>query len=55
MLTAKYDFRPKLTEHWYFNADVKWAKLGSDVDPAGGTKVSEVHIEVPAAACRSRF
>jgi len=40
---AGFDY--KLQKHWYLNADVKWFKLGSDVDPASGTRVSTVHID----------
>ena len=42
---AQAGFDYKLQKHWYLNADVKWFKLGSDVDLAGGTKVSTVHID----------
>ncbi len=37
-------FDLKVTDHWFVNADVKWAKLGSDVK-AGGTTVSTVHLD----------
>jgi len=40
---AGFDY--KLEEHWYLNADVKWFKLASDVDLAGGTRVSRVHLD----------
>src|SRR5271166_3444965 len=42
-LQAGFDY--KLQDHWYLNADVKWFKLGSDVDLASGAKVSTVHID----------
>jgi len=42
---AQAGFDYKLQKHWYLNADVKWFKLGSDVDLAGGTRVSTVHID----------
>ncbi len=42
-LQTGFDY--KLRDHWYLNADVKWFKLGSDVDLAGGTRVSTVHID----------
>ncbi len=35
-LQAGFDY--KLQDHWYLNADVKWFKLGSDVDLPDGTK-----------------
>jgi outer membrane protein len=37
-------FDVKLADHWFVNADVKWAKLGSDVK-AGGNTVSTVHLD----------
>ncbi len=40
---AGFDY--KVRPHWYLNADVKWAKLGSDVDLVGTGKVSTVHID----------
>lgn len=42
-LQAGFDY--KMADHWYFNADVKWAKLGSDVILDGVGKVSTVHID----------
>ena len=42
-LQTGFDY--KLRDHWYLNANVKWFKLGSDVDLAGGTRVSTVHID----------
>jgi outer membrane protein len=42
-LQTGFDY--KLWDHWYLNADVKWFKLGSDVDLAGGARVSTVHID----------
>ncbi len=42
-LQTGFDY--KLREHWYLNADVKWAKLGSDVKLADGARVSTVHID----------
>ncbi len=41
---AQAGFDYKLRDHWYLNADVKWARLGSDVDLPGGARVSTVHI-----------
>jgi len=41
-LQAGFDWR--VARHWFVNADVKWAKLGSDVD-AGGTRVSHVNLD----------
>ncbi len=41
-LQAGFDY--KLQDHWYANLDVKWFKLGSDVDLPGGTRVSSVTI-----------
>jgi outer membrane protein len=43
VLQAGFDY--KLQEHWYLNADVKWIKLGSNVDLVGAGKVSTVHID----------
>ncbi len=40
---AGFDYR--LGQGWYANADLKWAKLGSDVDLVGVGKVSSVHID----------
>ena len=37
-------FDYKIADHWYLNADVKWAKLGSDVDVVGVGRVSRVDI-----------
>jgi len=42
---AQIGFDYKVADHWYVNADVKWAKLGSDVDLVGVGKVSTVHID----------
>ena len=42
---AQAGFDYKVAEHWYLNADVKWAKLGSDVDLVGVGRVSTVHID----------
>jgi outer membrane protein len=42
-LQTGFDY--KLQNHWYLNADVKWFKLRSDVDLAGGARVSTVHID----------
>ncbi len=42
-LQAGFDY--KLQDHWYLNADVKWAKLGSDLDLVGVGRVSTVHID----------
>jgi outer membrane protein len=42
-LQAGFDY--KLQDHWYLNADVKWAKIGSDLYLAGGPRVSTVHID----------
>ena len=42
-LQTGFDY--KLRDHWYLNADVKWAKLGSDVKLADGARVSTVHID----------
>ena len=39
---AGFDF--KVADNWFVNADVKWAKLGSDVK-AGGTTVSIAHLD----------
>jgi outer membrane protein len=39
---AGFDY--KIADHWFFSADVKWAKLHSDVSLAG-TKISEVNID----------
>jgi len=41
-LQAGFDY--KLQDHWYLNADVKWFKLGSDVDLPGGARVTSVTI-----------
>jgi len=41
-LQAGFDY--KLVDHWYANLDVKWFKLGSDVDLPGGTRISSVTI-----------
>jgi outer membrane protein len=42
-LQAGFDY--KLQDHWYLNADVKWAEIASDVYLAGGARVSTVHID----------
>jgi outer membrane protein len=42
---AQAGFDYKLQDHWYLNADLKWAKIGSDVDLAGVGRVSTVHID----------
>jgi len=42
-LQTGFDY--KLQDHWFLNADVKWFKLASDVDLAGGARVSSVHID----------
>jgi outer membrane protein len=42
-LQAGFDYR--VAEHWFLNADVKWFKLGSDVDLVGVGKISTVHID----------
>ncbi len=39
---AGFDFR--LTGNWYFNADIKWAMIRSDVT-YGGAKVSKLRID----------
>jgi outer membrane protein len=40
---AGFDY--KVADQWYFNADVKWARLRSDVDLVGVGKVTTVHID----------
>ncbi len=40
---AQVGFDYKLADHWYFNADLKWAELSSDVY-LGGSKISQVRI-----------
>jgi outer membrane protein len=43
-LQTGFDY--KIADHWYLNADVKWAKLSSDVKlAANGATVSTVHID----------
>jgi outer membrane protein len=42
-LQAGFDY--KIADHWYLNANVKWAKLGSDVDLVGVGRVSTVRID----------
>jgi outer membrane protein W/outer membrane protein OmpA-like peptidoglycan-associated protein len=42
-LQTGFDY--KIYDHWYLNADIKWFKLRSDVDLAGGARVSTVHID----------
>jgi outer membrane protein len=42
-LQAGLDY--KIAEHWYLNGDLKWFKLGSEVDLTGTGKVSTVHID----------
>jgi outer membrane protein W/outer membrane protein OmpA-like peptidoglycan-associated protein len=42
-LQTGFDY--KIRDHWYLNADVKWAKIASDVDLAGGVRVSRVHLD----------
>lgn len=42
-LQTGFDY--KIRDHWFLNADVKWAKLGSDVKLANGVRVSTVHID----------
>ena len=42
-LQAGFDY--KIQNHWYANADVKWAKIGSDVDLPGGARISRVHLD----------
>ena len=42
-LQTGFDY--KIQAHWYLNADVKWFKLGSDVDLPGGTRISTVRID----------
>ena len=42
-LQAGFDYR--IADHWFLNADVKWFKLGSDVDLNGVGKVSTVHVD----------
>lgn len=40
---AGFDY--KLANHWYLNADVKWVKIGSDLNLVGVGRVSTVHID----------
>jgi outer membrane protein len=40
---AGFDY--KVGDHWYSNADMKWARLQSDVDLVGVGKVTTVHID----------
>jgi outer membrane protein len=42
---AQAGFDYKLASRWYLNADVKWAKIASDVTLVGVGKVSTVHID----------
>ena len=42
---AQAGFDYKIMDHWYLNADVKWVKIGSDLDLPGGTKISTVHLD----------
>ena len=42
-LQAGFDYR--IAKHWYLNADVKWAKIGSDLGLVGVGKVSTVHVD----------
>jgi outer membrane protein len=42
---AQVGFDYKIMDHWYANADIKWVKIGSDVDLPGGTKISTVHLD----------
>jgi len=39
---AGFDY--KVAEHWFVNADIKWALLQTDVS-LGGTKLSTVHVD----------
>lgn len=41
---AQLGFDYRIANHWYFNADAKWVKIGSDVK-FQGTKISEVHLD----------
>ncbi len=41
---AQAGFDYKLAEHWYFNADVKWIMIRSDVK-FDGTKISEARLD----------
>ena len=41
---AQAGFDYKIADHWYLNADVKWALLGSNVDLDGVGPVTRVHI-----------
>lgn len=42
---AQIGFDYKIADQLYFNADVKWVRLASDVDLVGVGKVSTVHID----------
>ncbi len=42
-LQVGFDYR--IAPQWYLNADVKWAKLGSDLDLVGVGKVSTLHLD----------
>jgi outer membrane protein len=42
---AQAGFDYKIMDHWYLNADVKWVKIGSDLDLPGGTKISTLHLD----------
>jgi outer membrane protein len=44
---AQFGFDWKIMDHWFFNADVKWAMIRSDVYAGGGTsnKVTQVRID----------
>lgn len=42
---AQAGFDYTVQNSWYVNADVKWVKLGSDLDLVGVGRVSTVHID----------
>jgi outer membrane protein len=43
VVQAGFDY--KVMDHWYLNADIKWAKIASDLDLPGGTKISTLHLD----------
>ena len=42
---AQVGFDYKIANHWYLNADIKWALLSSKLDLAGAGRASTAHID----------
>ncbi len=41
---AQVGFDYKIANHWYLNADIKWALLGTYLDLSNGTQLSAAHV-----------